>query len=157
VDLGEKDRILAHADLVREAMDPDQDSDSTRWFEDNETADPDFPSGRAIGTSALGGACVFLDGAKRCVLQKATLAAKRPGFDLKPFFCTAFPIVIFEGILTLDEEDSPNHPRCCKSVPDGPRTVLDVFPMELAHVLGPEGLEELRGLFRMWSEGGARP
>ena len=144
VDVAERDRILAHADLIRRAMDPGQDQDVGGWFEEDEVADPDFPSGRCVGTQVRGNACVFLDAARRCVLQTVTMAAARPGFELKPFFCSAFPVTVADGSLWIDEMclDAPD--GCCRPTPGGPLGVLDVCEVELRHVLGNAGLEELR-------------
>jgi hypothetical protein len=144
VDVAERDRILAHADQVRRAMDATQDRDVGGWFEATETVDPDFPSGRCVGTQVRATGCVFLDAARRCVLQTVTIATGRPGFDLKPFFCTAFPLTIVEGELWIDEMCLDAPANCCRPAPGGPRGVLDVCGVELRHVLGNEGLQELR-------------
>ena len=56
LDPGERDAILAHADLVREAMDPGQPRDTRRWFSRRVNEDPDFPSGRAVHTRKREGA-----------------------------------------------------------------------------------------------------
>jgi len=69
VDVAHRDQILAHADLIRRAMDPGQDQDVGGWFEETETPDSDFPSGRCVGTQVRGSGCVFLDAARRCVLH----------------------------------------------------------------------------------------
>ena len=144
VDVAQRDEILAHADLIRRAMDPGQDQDVGGWFEETEVPDPDFPSGRCVGTQVRSERCIFLDRARRCVLQTVTIAAARPGFDLKPFFCSAFPITIAAGALWIDEMclDAPG--GCCRPTPGGGLGVLDVCETELRHVLGNEGLEELR-------------
>jgi Fe-S-cluster containining protein len=144
VDVADRDHILMHAGLVQAAMDPDQEHDPARWFDDAETADPDFPSGRCVSTRVLDDRCVFLDRAGRCVLQTATIAAARPGFDLKPFFCTAFPITILAGTLWVDELCLEGPARCCRPAADGTLGVLEVCETELRHVLGHEGLGELR-------------
>jgi Fe-S-cluster containining protein len=144
VDVAQRDQILAHADLVQRAMDGSQDRDPTRWFEDTETRDPDFPSGRVVGTRVRENRCVFLDSGRRCTLQTATIAATRPGFDLKPFFCTAFPVTITAGTLWIDELCLEMPARCCRPADAGALGVLDVCQAELRHVLGSEGLEELR-------------
>ena len=146
VDVAERDRILAYADLVQRAMEPEQERDPARWFDDIETADPDFPSGRCVSTRVGSGGCVFLNSAGRCALQTATIAAARPGFDLKPFFCSAFPITIAAGTLWVDELCLEAPAVCCKPATGGSRTILDVCETELCYVLGREGLTELQRL-----------
>ena len=144
LDIALRDQILANADLVRDAMGPEQDADPSGWFEDTEEIDPDFPSGRCVGTQVRPTGCVFLDGARRCVLQTVTIAEARPGFNLKPFFCSAFPVTIANGELWIDELCLEAPRRCCRPTPGGTRRVVDVCETELRHVLGNEGLEELR-------------
>lgn len=146
LDPEERDRVLAHADRVRQAMDPDQPRDPRRWFSKRVVDDPDFPSGRAVHTRVRGGRCVFLDGGGRCVLQKASGPAR--GLQLKPFFCTAFPVTIDHGVLTLDDKDFRAGQPCCETTDGGPLTVLDTCRMELRHVLGAAGVARLRRIAR---------
>jgi Zn-finger nucleic acid-binding protein len=143
LDPGERDRILAHADLVRAQMEPGQARDPRRWFSRRARADRDFPSGRAVYTRVFRGRCVFLDGGGRCVLQKATLAGGgRP--RLKPFFCTAFPVTIVDGVVMLDDTRVRAGQPCCAASAGGPLSALDTCGMELAHVLGAAGVARLR-------------
>jgi hypothetical protein len=139
LDPEDRDRVLAHADRVRAAMDPDQPRDVRRWFSRRVIADPDFPSGRAVHTRVRGGRCVFLNGAGRCVLQTAS----PEGVALKPFFCTAFPVTIVDGVLTLDDKDFRAGQPCCDSTEGGPLTVFETCAMELKHVLGADGVAQL--------------
>ena len=142
LDPEDRDRALAHADRVRAAMDPGQPRDTRRWFSRRSVADPDFPSGRAVHTRVKDGRCVFLNGEGRCVLQKAS----GPGLQLKPFFCTAFPVTIAHGVLMLDDEDYRAGQPCCEATKGGPLTVFDTCAIELRHVLGVAGAARLRAL-----------
>jgi hypothetical protein len=142
LDPQERDRVLAHADRVRQAMDPGQPRDARRWFSRRVAVDPDFPSGTAVHTRVRDGRCVFLNGAGRCVLQKASSAA----VQLKPFFCIAFPVTVVEGTLTLDDRDFRAGQPCCESTEKGPLTVFDTCGIELRHVLGAAGVARLRRL-----------
>lgn len=155
LDLGERDRVLAHADLVRRAMTPGQDQDPAHWFADEEFDDTDFPSGRATHTRVNGAGCVFLDADRRCVLQKASQAAGN-GLDLKPFFCTSFPLTLSHGVLVVDDEEMRQRSRCCACTADGPLTVFDVCGMELAYMLGGEGVAALRRLAGLTDRRGER-
>jgi Fe-S-cluster containining protein len=146
VDVTERDRILAHADIVKRAMSPGQDTDTAHWFEEREAEDRDFASGRAAYTTANENGCVFLDADRRCVLQRAS-AASGGALTLKPFFCSAFPIVIDKNVLGVDPLNAELAvPACCAPDPGGPLTVFDVCAMELEHVVGAEGVAELRRL-----------
>jgi len=142
LDPRERDRVLAHAGIVRQAMDPDQPRDPRRWFSRRVVADPDFPSGRAVHTRVRNGRCVFLNGAGRCVLQKAS--GGRGGPQLKPFFCSAFPVTIDHGVLTLDHPKRRSQRRCCAATAGGPLTVFETCRAELRHVLGAVGVRRLR-------------
>jgi hypothetical protein len=87
---------------------------------------------------------VFLSGAGRCVLQTASSGE----LQLKPFFCTAFPVTVVGGQLTLDDRAFRAGQPCCESTENGPLTVFDTCGMELRHVLGPAGVSRLRDLAR---------
>ena len=143
LDPAERDAILDHADLVRQAMDPGQPRDPRHWFSRRTVADPDFPSGRAVHTRVRKGRCVFLDGGGLCVLQKAS-STGRAGRELKPFFCTAFPVTVVDGVLMLDDDDRHVEPACCGSTPTGRQTVFETCARELRHVLGAAGVKRLR-------------
>ena len=76
----ERDRVLAHADLVRRR---DGSRPAARHAAVVQPARrssiPTFPSGRAVHTRVRDGRCVFLNGDGRCVLQKASIdRARRP-------------------------------------------------------------------------------
>ncbi|HEX5000224.1 MAG TPA: DUF3109 family protein [Terriglobia bacterium] len=147
----EQDRILQHAETIQRAMDDAQEKNPARWFDLEDPDDPDFPSGRAVGTTTVNGGCVFLNSEKRCVLQ---IVANEETGVLKPFYCFAFPITIDNGTLCLDD----GRDACCTASAGGSRTVLDLCPDELTHVLGQEGLDELRKKLFRQTEGksGAR-
>ncbi len=115
--------VVANAELVQSNMDPEQEQDPERWFAETRN-DADFPSRRAVATAVVNGGCVFLNSARRCVLQKASMSQppEKP-LDLKPFFCTAFPITIDAGRLEIEEGYDAD---CCIVTPDG---VLDVFDL----------------------------
>jgi Fe-S-cluster containining protein len=152
VDLGEQDRILKNADLIRRLMDESQDHDAANWFE-NPFKDADFPSGQAITTRRHNDACVFLNREGRCVLQ---IAESEIG-DLKPFFCRAYPLCIDAGSLTIDDENCPEEVRCCGVVGNGTLTIFDVCAFELEYVLGEDGLNELRKLASEAEESSTQP
>jgi Fe-S-cluster containining protein len=143
IDTTERDRIVAHAALVRAQMDETQQHDGDKWFEDL-IEDADYASGMAVTTQLHNDRCVFLNGAGLCVLQMAEEAGKLSE-PLKPFFCRAYPIYIQNGMLTIDHQ-CDGETKCCAAVAKGPLTVFDVCAFELEYVLGPEGAAELRCL-----------
>jgi hypothetical protein len=87
---------------------------------------------------------VFLDGIGRCALQKASLGEGWGPFALKPFYCTAYPVTIEHSELKIAEEDFLNRLECCRPVPDGTKSVLEVCHEELVYMLGEEGAKELK-------------
>lgn len=143
-DIEERQRILAHTDLIRQHLEPQQEQNSDEWFEHNEVVDTDFVSGKAVGTQARDYGCVFLDSSGRCTLQKAAIAAGMHPYALKPFYCVAFPITISEGILIVDDLELEQHIPCCTIENAGTRDVFDVCQVELEYVLGKEGFAELK-------------
>src|SRR5262245_47237299 len=144
-DRNEQARILAHADVVRRAMDPEQEQDESKWFDDEILVDHDFPSRQAVGTATTRRGCVFLNHQGRCVLQKATNLGVTD-VPLKPFYCTAFPITIHQGTLSLDVDNVEGTRHCCQPASGGVVSAVDAFRAELDHVLGLEGVSELREL-----------
>ena len=143
LDVKERDRILEHTDLILRYLEPGQEHDPSGWFEE-EQADLDFPSGKAVGTRASDSGCVFLDSAGRCVLQKAAMGEGMPKFSLKPFYCVAYPVTIDQGELIIDDADFVSRNQCCSTVKDGALTMFDVCSEELEYVLGKDGLSELQ-------------
>lgn len=139
VDVAHRDRVLAESALIVRHMEPSQEHDPARWFEDHDEPDLDFPSGRAVNTTIVNGTCVFLDSRRRCVLHSAE--ATSPG--LKPFFCRAYPVAIDHGLVTLDLGWCPDDTQCCEPLDGGELTALDVYKPELLHMLGNAGLAEL--------------
>lgn len=148
VDLWERDKILENADLIRQHMEPEQEHDSSRWFDSDDEQDADFPSGRAIGTQANERGCIFLMKDGRCVLQFVAAEQGVSKHTLKPFFCFAFPVTIESGVLTIDDPDFTNRHECCSMIPGGSQTVLEVCAEEFEFVLGSEGLKELTEMMR---------
>jgi hypothetical protein len=144
LDVALRDQILANADLVQRAMTPQQDRDPRGWVEETEEVDPDFPSGRCVGTQVRETGCVFLDAERRCVLQSVTIAEARPGFDLKPFFCSAFRHGL-RGALWIDELQSGGPGRLLSADPGWSPSSRGRLRTELRHVLGNEGLDVSSG------------
>lgn len=140
----ERRKILDHAEMIQRHMEPHQDKDPERWFDNSYQKDEDFPSGQSLGTQTRPYGCIFLDSVGRCTLQKAAMAEGLPKFFLKPFFCVAYPLAIENGMLVYDDPDFVNRPECCSVIKGGEQTVFDVCLEELEFVLGKEGVEELK-------------
>jgi len=147
LDLKEKELILTHADLIRKYLEPQQETDSTKWFDNNIEDDADFPSGKCDGTAVQRNGCVFLCSKGLCALQKTAMAEGMDKFALKPFYCVAFPLTIDNHMLTTYEPEFTNRPECCSVVPQGSLSVLDVCREEFEYILGSDGVKEVEALF----------
>lgn len=143
LDPADKQKILDHADLVISHMDDHQIKDTSEWFDDELTDDPDFPSGVCSGTAAEDYGCIFLNTRGHCVLQVAATAAGMEKFELKPYFCVAFPLTISEGVLTVEDGSFTKRSQCCAPGGDPKLAPADVCREELEFMLGKEGLDEL--------------
>ncbi|HAL57820.1 MAG TPA: DUF3109 domain-containing protein [Bacteroidetes bacterium] len=152
VDPVERDAILAHADVIKKHMEPHQEKDHQKWFDQEEEPDLDYPSGTSFATQTRWYGCVFLDRGGRCVLQQTAVVEGMSMFALKPFFCYAFPVTIEDGLLMLDDPEIANRPECCSMQPGGSMTVLDVCEEEFRFVLGDDGFSELRNLHKSTRE-----
>jgi hypothetical protein len=145
-DVEERKNILQHAEIIKRHLEPHQEHDETKWFEQEVYDDADFPSGKTVGTSALSYGCVFLDSTGRCALQKASTAEGLGRYFLKPFYCFAYPITILNGELVVDDEEFLNKPECCQPDREGTKDIFDLCDEELRFVLGEEGFEELKNI-----------
>ncbi|MHB8905501.1 MAG: DUF3109 family protein [Melioribacteraceae bacterium] len=140
-DKSEHEIIIAAKDKIISHMDDSQIKEVDKWFEAPEP-DTDFPSGVAVGTEVYNGKCVFLDKQGFCTLQKMAMAEGEYKWKYKPLYCILFPLVIFEGVLTFDDEHLDRMHYC--NIPKNQvSTIFDCTKNELRHLLGEEGFEEL--------------
>jgi Fe-S-cluster containining protein len=146
VSFAERDRVLAHADVVRRYMDRTQVKDSTKWFGVRVRRDADFEGGRCVGTRVHGGKCAFLNGDGLCTLQ--ITSAREPNLpQLKPFYCRLFPLVIVDGVLGYDDLCS-GEASCCTFKRQGAVPVVEACRPELELALGATGAETVVELAR---------
>ena len=141
LDLKESQDILKIKDKVIELMDETQCKDTKKWFEPAEE-DEDFDSGVAVGTEVINGKCTFLDKDGLCILQKLALNEGAYKWKYKPLYCILFPLVIFEGALTIDDE----HIERLKSCNINPGTETSIFEHcreELSHFFSEDDFKEL--------------
>ncbi|MBA4407737.1 DUF3109 domain-containing protein [bacterium] len=129
-----KDKIISH-------LDDSQTKNADAWFEAPEP-DDDFPSGVAVGTEVYNGKCVFLDKQGFCTLQKMAMDEGDYKWKYKPLYCILFPLVIFEGVLTFDDEHL-DRMHYCNKPQNQVSTIFDCTKNELKHVLGDQGFGEL--------------
>jgi Protein of unknown function (DUF3109) len=147
LDPAERDRILAHADIVEKYLDETQTKDRSRWFDNTQEKDRDFPSGVCVSTEVHNDKCVFLDGKGRCVLQVAEKEEGMGRFSLKPFYCVLFPIVTVDGVVGYDDFCSGDAP-CCTAKAGGGKRMVETCAIELEHALGAAKYKEVLDYYR---------
>jgi hypothetical protein len=140
-DKKEHDKIMEMKDRVIEAMDDSQTTNVDKWFEEPED-DEDFDSGVAVGTEVYNGKCVFLDKQGYCTLQKIAMEGGEFKWKYKPLYCILFPLVIYEGALTVDD-DHLNRLHYCNLIENQNSTIYECCKEEIEHLLGKKGFKEL--------------
>ncbi len=148
-DTRERERILARSGLILRHMDETQPHDPQRWFETEEYEDPDFPSGRCVGTAVVNGRCAFLDSEGRCSIQVATMAEGLGRWALKPLYCILYPLEISDGVVNFDpmlqEERS-----CCTARTSFDIPLFEACADELEHILGSDGMQAIRDHYQRY-------
>ncbi len=139
VTFAERDRILAHADVIEGETGITRD----RWFTGEVVIDPDYAGGGATRTRVEHGGCVFLQReARGCALHAIAL---RRGWDyhtVKPIVSTLFPVTFGDGVLCSSEELIDGSLVCAG---DGP-SAYGMARGELEWYFGAEFVTELDGL-----------
>lgn len=158
-DLGERERILAHAEKIAAVMYPSQPKSPEAWFDGEVIDDTDFPSGKAEGTathSRNGGlsgfdeGCVFLDDRHFCSLQVAAADAGLHRWAWKPDYCILFPITVVEKVITYDDSHSEDLHHCGpKGISGYVRSVFEAMTEELTYFLGAEEFQRLHDYFEL--------
>ncbi len=139
-DFEEHKKILSLKDELIPLMDETQTTDISKWFEEPEV-DTDFPSGKAVGTELFSKKCVFLDRDGLCVIQKNSMQRGRPKWQDKPIYCILYPLTIFEGALTVDDEHMERLKTCNRT--NSKFSIIDSCAEELIHFLGEDGYKKL--------------
>lgn len=140
-DMKEYEMLVGITDKIIPFLDETQTADTTKWFEAPEK-DEDFESGYAVGTELHNGKCVFLDKNGLCSLQKLALNEGEHKWKYKPIYCILYPLTIFEGALTIDD-DHMKRLSTCNREPNDSLTIFDTCTEELLHLLGEDGFSEL--------------
>jgi len=140
-DKKEYEKIMSEKNKIIRNMDDSQTKDFEKWFEEPQV-DNDFPSGIAVGTEVHNEKCVFLDKQGFCTLQKMAMVEGEFKWKYKPLYCILFPLVISEGVLTVDDEHLNDMHYCSKPI-NQVSTVYSCCQKELEFLLGKDGLAEL--------------
>ena len=159
VDLAHAGRIVEEAELIKPHL-PREYHNVDNWFDGDVAEDADFPSGHRVGTQVVPDpgkledtSCVFLRPDNRCALQVASLALGRHPWDLKPYYCALYPLILLGDRLQLDDDNSlyRNGASCQRAEPElVPLYIL--FKEELVLGLGEEGYQQLCSVARQRAE-----
>ncbi len=129
--------------MIRRHMDETQGHDHRDWFEASEHDDPDFLSGRCVGTSVVNGKCAFLDGKGRCSIQVATTAEGLGRWALKPLYCILYPLEVSNAVVDYDPMLHGEHSCCTAGAPfDVP--LFEACRAELEHLFAREGMQAMQ-------------
>ena len=140
-DLKEHDKILEIKDKIIPFFDDTQNKDIAKWFESPEE-DEDFESGVAVGTEVINGKCTFLDKEGFCALQKLANLENEHKWKYKPLYCILFPLTIYEGALTIDDEHI-DRLKTCNVDSANHESIFDACKEELLYFLGENDFVEL--------------
>lgn len=140
-DLKEHEMIMGIKDKIIPLLDETQSADINDWFEEPEE-DEDFESGIAVGTELVNDKCAFLDKNGLCTLQKLALIEGEYKWKYKPIYCVLFPLTIFEGAITIDDEHI-DRLKTCNINPVIETSIYDACKEELLHFFGQESFGEL--------------
>jgi len=140
-DLKEHDTILEIKDKILPFFDETQSKDVTKWFEPPEE-DEDFESGVAVGTEVINGKCTLLDKDGLCALQKLAILEHEHKWKYKPLYCILFPLTIYEGALTIDDEHI-DRLKTCNVESENTKSIFDACKEELLYFLGENDFAEL--------------
>jgi hypothetical protein len=155
VDLADAGRIVDEAELIKPQL-PQPNRDVDNWFDGDVGEDADFPSGYRVGTQVVpdatkmdGTTCVFLRKDNLCGLQAASIAAKRHPWDLKPFYCALYPLILVGDTLQLDDDNSLyRNGATCQRAETTPTPLYIMLRDELVLALGQEGYDQLCSIAR---------
>lgn len=140
-DSKEAENILSIKDKLIPLLDESQSKNISEWFEAPEK-DDDFESGIAVGTQIINGKCTFLDKSGLCTLQKLALLEGEHKWKYKPLYCYLFPLTIFEGALTIDNEHIDRLKTCNKNNAMQ-RTIFEACQDELHFFFGDQNFTKL--------------
>lgn len=141
IDLKECEKILSIKHDIINLIDESQSKNVNEWFEPPEK-DDDFESGIAVGTNIINNKCTFLDKHGLCTLQKLALTQGLHKWSYKPIYCVLFPLTVYQGMLTIDDEHIDRLSSCNKYAHEN-NTIFDSCKEEIKHFLGDDGFAEL--------------
>jgi Fe-S-cluster containining protein len=103
VDLRERVAIEARSEQIRGLL--RAEVKDARWFDPEQTMDPDYPSGAVVRTEVHDGGCIFLAHDRRgCAIHRAALEGGWDFRGVKPAICRLFPLSYERDEIMIAEE-----------------------------------------------------
>jgi hypothetical protein len=147
VDVTERDRVLAHAEMVKRHVDETQTQDESRWFEPNDFADSDYKSGRCVGTTVENGKCILQDKRGFCSLQVAASASGASKWAIKPLYCVLFPLEVIANVIRYDRRFHDVRP-CCTAKTEFEIPLFEACKDEVVHLVGEDGYRAMESHYK---------
>lgn len=148
IDLENVARIMKHKDELEKFTGIKSD----KWFNDSEVKnDHEYPGHDYVRTTydEEKDYCIFLNNKSRgCMLHSFALQKGIDYHELKPFFCSMFPVTYLEGVLMTPEEIDEKLTVC---LGDGP-TLYRGSREELKYYFGEGLVAELDEAESTWLE-----
>ena len=146
MDVAERDILLKHSDIISPLLDTTQSRDTETWFEPKDFADPDYASGRCIGTGTVNGKCAFQNEKGWCSVQMAGAESKGHKWAIKPIYCVTFPVEVVDGWLRFNAMMQGKEPCCSvEEIFDTP--LFEACKEEIVHLLGEDGYAEIEAAY----------
>jgi len=146
----EHEKIIEIKERIIKSMDDSQTKNVDLWFEEPQE-DTDFESGIAVGTELHNGKCVFLDKQGFCTVQKIAMEDKEFKWKYKPLYCILFPLIIENGVITVDTEHLDRMHYCNKSE-NQVSTIFETCKEEIEYLVGKDGIKELEEYSKEFSQ-----
>ncbi len=136
IDMQNVNRILEH----KEGLEKFMGVSSEKWFYAKKRKwDHEYPGNYYTRTTKKKN-CIFLNTEGRgCMLHSYALQNDIDYHNLKPFFCTVFPVTFFEGVFVMPEEIEDKSLACLGNGP----TLFQGARDEIKYYFGDEIIAEL--------------
>ena len=148
IDMQNVDRIMKYEPELEEFT----GIKSEKWIDMSEKKwDAEYPGGDYARTTydEEKDYCIFLNSKSRgCMLHSFALHKGIDYHEIKPFFCSMFPVTYYEGVLLTPEEIDEKLTAC---LGDGP-TLYQGAREEILYYFGDEIVAELDELQNEWTQ-----
>jgi hypothetical protein len=146
MDVAERDLLIKHADLIQPHLDATQSHDLETWFEHEEKVDPDYASGRCVGTGTVNGKCAFQNEKGWCTVQIAGAVSADDKWAIKPAYCVTFPLEVVDGWVRFNAMMQGKE-QCCSVHKEFDTPLFEACREELIHLVGEDGYQQVEAAY----------